>query len=290
MEKSAPNPVYALRDGKLVHISAVERGLKCNCICPECNAPLVARKGEKVMHHFAHHTQTDCRCTGESVLHLAAKNLLSQANKMVVPAVFVKFPGSSRYDELIRGPTEILIDHVELEKHFGSLTPDVVVYSKGKFFFVEIFVTHRVDEAKLKKLKTEQISTLEIDLSRSNGNVSPAELSHFLLDDCKEKAWIYNAKAERDYQKFLYASERKPIIRRGHALHVDYCPLHRRIWKGKPYANLIDDCAYCEYHVKTEYEEQLPDPEYGYNIDYKFVHCFGAKGIRNIAEFKQNRR
>ncbi len=31
-------------------------------------------------------------------------------------------------------------------------------------------------------------------------------------------------------------------------VHVDYCPLHIRDYKGKPYANYIDDCSICEHY------------------------------------------
>jgi len=30
--------------------------------------------------------------------------------------------------------------------------------------------------------------------------------------------------------------------------HVDYCPLSVRNYKGKPYANFIDDCSSCSYY------------------------------------------
>lgn len=39
--------------------------------CPECNSPLVFRKGEVLRPHFAHAVETNC--SGESVLHIAAK-------------------------------------------------------------------------------------------------------------------------------------------------------------------------------------------------------------------------
>ena len=35
----------ALKEGKLVYIDDVERGLKCGCTCPACGEALIARKG-----------------------------------------------------------------------------------------------------------------------------------------------------------------------------------------------------------------------------------------------------
>jgi hypothetical protein len=34
------------RSGVLAHISEVEKGKKCGCICPACKSPLIARKSD----------------------------------------------------------------------------------------------------------------------------------------------------------------------------------------------------------------------------------------------------
>ncbi len=285
MSKRELSPVYALKNGELVHISEVERGLKCGCKCPVCGGLLIARKGDRVSYHFAHYAHTNCEYSGESALHLAAKGLLSKARKMIIPAVFLEFPNSARPKELIHEAMEIDIDHVSLEKHFSDVVPDIVVYSGQKFFFVEIYVTHGVDEKKLKKLKELRVSTLEIDLSKWDGIVTSVELSRLLLDDCEEKTWVYNAKAERYYQMFLRAADKKPIVKRGFALHVDGCPLRCRIWHGKPYANYFDHCYCCKYHITTVHtENSAEDTE---EIGYKYIYCSGTKRIANIVDFKQ---
>ena len=67
---------YALKDGRVVHVDSVARGRACNCICPACEGPLVARKGSIRSHHFAH--DKDSGCNGESALHATAKLLLFQ--------------------------------------------------------------------------------------------------------------------------------------------------------------------------------------------------------------------
>lgn len=57
-------------------------------------------------------------------------------------------------------------------------------------------------------------------------------------------------------KKELYKyADKKKIIERGLAWHVDYCPIHARIGEGKPYANFMDDCSYCEYNLAFSYEE-----------------------------------
>ena len=66
--------------GSLLRIDEVRRGLGCNCLCPGCETPLVARKGELKAHHFAHHTpppESTLSCA-ESALHKWAKNIVAK--------------------------------------------------------------------------------------------------------------------------------------------------------------------------------------------------------------------
>ena len=51
---------FGVKGGLLVRVSEVVSGLRCGCVCPGCGGVLVARKGEKVEHHFAHHSVDDC--------------------------------------------------------------------------------------------------------------------------------------------------------------------------------------------------------------------------------------
>lgn len=40
--------LYGIRNNKLVHISEVEKGIKCDCTCPACKGRLIAKKGIKL--------------------------------------------------------------------------------------------------------------------------------------------------------------------------------------------------------------------------------------------------
>lgn len=251
MNKKQWNLTYALKDGVLTHIDSVARGLKCGCVCPACGEPLVAKKGAVMMHHFAHHNGQSCAYGYETSLHLAAKEILSHARKIVLPPVYIRFPNSPWRDELLFPQKEIAVDHVELEKRFDDIVPDIVVYVGSKLFFAEIFVTHRIDDTKLQKLQKANISTLEIDLSKKDRTITAEELTTILLNDCAEKQWKYNAVAQRHLQRFLHAVDERRIIERGLAIHVDGCPIRARVWHGKPYANVMDDCSSCQYHISS---------------------------------------
>ena len=249
--KNQLNLLYALRDNSIVSISDVESGLKCGCVCPACGERLVAKKGTIMMHHFAHYSGENCAYGYESSLHLAAKDIISKANKMTIPPIYVIFPHSYKKDELINEAQMISVKKVELEKRYGSVIPDIVVYTDETVFFVEILVTHRIDDEKLKKLRKAHVSTIEIDLSKKSSTISIEELTSILLNDSDEKKWKYNSLSEQYYQQFIEVSDEKEVVHRGYALHVDDCPIGKRIWKGKPYANFIDDCLHCQYCISN---------------------------------------
>lgn len=267
------NLVYALKNGKTTHISEVESGLKCECLCPACGEKLIAKKGSHMMHHFAHYTGHTCEYGYESSLHLAAKDIISNAKTFVIPSVYVEFPKSYKKKLLLCEAKEICVDDVRLEKRIGDIIPDIVIVSKGKEILVEIFVTHKIDDIKLSKIKKANISTIEINLSKLNQVVSPEELSRLLLNNCDEKVWVYNSVTQRKLHDFYKCADKRRMVSRGFALHVDNCPINTRIWKGKSYANFVDDCLYCEYCVHVDQDEFL---------------CSGRLRVSKIEDFENS--
>ena len=263
--------IYAIKDGVATSIENVESGLKCGCICPSCGEPLIARKGAKRMHHFAHYSGHNCEYGYETSLHLAAKEILSKANRIMLPAVYIQFPNSPKAPELYCESKEIEIERVELEKRFQDVIPDVVIYAGGKQLFLEVYVTHAIDDVKLKKLKESDISTIEIDLSRKEHSISLEELQNVLLDESDEKKWVYNSVANKYLQYFYAATDQRDIISRGFALHVDNCPIEARTWRGKPYANYIDDCHGCKYCISYQFEGRML--------------CSGRKRVATVKDF-----
>lgn len=81
-----------LREGRLQHVSEVQRGLACGCTCPACGDYLIARKGPIREHHFGHAADHDCRTAVETALHMAARELLASRREIVLPNVKIQFP------------------------------------------------------------------------------------------------------------------------------------------------------------------------------------------------------
>jgi competence CoiA-like predicted nuclease len=139
------NMIFALNNNELVHVSEVPSGLECECFCPACNAKLVAKKGEKTIHHFAHYKSEECKYGYETSLHLAAKQMIAEARKFTIPAVYLNFPSSGKKRLLISEAKEIEISEASLEQREGNIIPDIVILSNNKKIFIEIYVTHAMD-------------------------------------------------------------------------------------------------------------------------------------------------
>jgi hypothetical protein len=264
---------FGLRGNRLLHVSEAEQGLACDCVCPACKLRLVAKKGAKVAHHFAHFDGSACVHGFETGLRLAAKYILEAQKKMRVPMVEVQF---SSYKEpwTVYEERDIVFDRVEIENKLGSVLPDLVVYVDGRPLVIEIAVTHVVDNVKLKKLCDLALSALEITLVDFPRSPTLEELEKEIVCSARCKKWLHNAKAEAIKRKINHLAERKQLVPRGCALHVDNCPIDARMWRGKSYANVIDDCIYCKYCADA-----------GPSSDSGILLCLGRCRIESYQDF-----
>ena len=247
------NMIYALHDNNLVHISDVPSGLKCDCICPYCKNKLIAKKGEIKGHHFAHYDSEECQYWYETSLHLAAKQMIMEHKKVMIPAVYLKFPGGFKESVLLHPAQVIKVEEVFLEKkqedNQGWMVPDIILFSGQRKLYVEIFVTHAIDNKKISKIKNKGISAIEIDLSRCERSLDKEDLAKLLFEDLKEKKWIYNNREKEWLKKFLEVAKPMPIVSGGFASYVDNCPVKKQNWWGKPFANLLKDCNGCKFCI-----------------------------------------
>ena len=167
--------------GRMVYVGSVERGLSCNCRCPKCNEPLVAKLGHEGgrQPHFAHRKGSDCHGYYMSALHKMAEQIIEEEMAVMVPA----------YKEIDKQKLEFVKIEVEQRVERKDLQPDIVgVTSNGLRWFVEIRNTHEVDEAKMAKLIESNITCLEIDVREQ----TLEGLKKFLLESIECREWINN--------------------------------------------------------------------------------------------------
>ena len=96
------------KNGEVVYIDEAKNGLSCECVCPACKQPLVAKNGgKKREHHFAHLNIVECEHGYQSALHYMAKDCFLEMEELT----FIKNGIPVRYK----------IDSVELEKKVSDI-------------------------------------------------------------------------------------------------------------------------------------------------------------------------
>lgn len=279
------NP-YGLRDGKVVYVENLnpetEFGLKCNCTCPHCGRPLVAKiNGKKREKHFAHQGGSDCGKAYESAIHRLAKEVIEEdgvsvmipraVSSLVDGGCFV-VDGTVKYNSVLSEQMLITPDsgRTRIEEDRKSIRPDVIIEKDGRELFIEILVTHAVGEEKKQKIRELGISCIEIDFSYYKGTVITREQIAQALkgeDPNVQIRWIYNKQIEkRDLEMKAILSKlsvlkannisvekETPLSVLGfehvvnHNRTVMNCPNRKEYYPNYYYSSL-SDCTKCEWH------------------------------------------
>lgn len=210
--------------------------------------------------HFAHKPNTsDCALLNEGWLHLSAKyQILYQVMEWIEGRI--ESPVLVRKCEFCHEVKEQAlpkkIQMIELEKEVDGCRVDVALYDgEGNLLCgIEVKDTHGVDEEKEKKLT---IPWMEVEAKMVLEQ--PDKWNLIQEGNCKE------------FRCKCWTTVWKKGGSRGFAKHIDGCPKVARRWKGKAYANLIDDCFCCEhlvYHTQDfEYGSYIACSGFGINPD-----------------------
>lgn len=215
--------IFGLKEGKITHISAVQSGLSCICTCPHCKIPLIAKKGMKNIHHFAHVASsgeeiTECGYGNQTALHLIAKEILLNEKHIILPKLFVSAVALDVYNQKhsaskVIPPYKLLIESVEDEVVMDGIIPDIVIKTAGKELLVEIVVTNLINERKRNWLKQRDKAAIQIDLSSyykeigRDGNWDADELRHNIVDSVASKSWIFNPKKAAIYNNLFITAK-----------------------------------------------------------------------------------
>ena len=204
---------FGLRGDRLYEVDKVERGLACNCVCPDpkCQRPLVARHGTSglVAWHFAHLGDAagiSPGCSGgETALHRFAKQYLCESVGKVFPlpdlsgmwitairitkaAPEVAIDGTNRrcdvlIDGLIRRQVSDAWDtRARLAVELAVTNPKDAAYIKevaaaGKVSVVEILLTYKEVERKA--------ATHKLHIAWSEA------VKQLLMGTWKNRRWLY---------------------------------------------------------------------------------------------------
>ena len=175
------NDVFALLNDGLIHISKAIKG-ELNYSCCKCKEQLIVRDGEKNIKHFSHKSDSNCKGGLETSIHLFAKNVLENSKKINLPN-----PDVSK----INIPFEYEFDTVICEETFDEIKPDITTIKNNQKLFIEIAVTHRIDEIKKNKIR-EKIKIPTIEIYLENEIYDEKKLRDRILNSLSNKEWIYN--------------------------------------------------------------------------------------------------
>lgn len=184
---SNPLVPFGMLNGRIVHVHEVKRGKACGCRCPACSAPLIARKGEVLGHHFAHESGSSCEHAVETTLHFLAKQIIQDAGYFCFPTLQSKI-GDVSLLELGR----VDFEEVFVECREGSIVPDVIGVSGDDRFLIEIKVTHGIDRQKLIAIDKLGLPAIELDLSNFPRTFDYAILKKTVLEELHKKRWVFH--------------------------------------------------------------------------------------------------
>ncbi|RYG37355.1 MAG: hypothetical protein EON93_03745 [Burkholderiales bacterium] len=201
-------------DGSIVHVSEVDSGLACGCVCPACGIDIVAHKGKR-QHHFKHYSNSaGCTYGPETNAHYFAKRLLEREKWSTVPARFADDEDGVRHE--VQPARRMDFDDVTAERREGRIVPDLIVTKDGHRLFIEIFVTHRCDREKIAHIRRLDTSAVEVDLSGFRTSLDDSAIADGLLKTAP-RTWLHNRLAESDRTKLRLAKAQRDRAADGQA-------------------------------------------------------------------------
>lgn len=186
-----------LSDDRLVGPDEVPRGQACNCVCPGCEHPVIAKHGTEKVWHFAHAKTSDCASAYEKSVHELAKQMLSERKVILVPNLLVTVGARDAFGRTIHEQEAIFksrlvkLDSCICGKTLGGVTPDVFGTTNGREVLVEITVFHRLMPDKRDRLQETRKASFEIDLSLFKTVQATRELlEQELFENPNNRRWI----------------------------------------------------------------------------------------------------
>lgn len=202
-------------------IKNAKKGIKYRCV--GCGKRVIARLGKRREHHFAHMRGEGSDSCGQTALHEMAKIIFMDIKEFVTPAVVPRkeFFNSGSSFEVMKS-NKVRIADVRLEKYLGSYRPDVLIQTgDNNIICVEVYVSHKVDDEKLSKIRNMHIETLELDLSSVDREISYKELREGIIEGRYPMRWLYN----ENLSSLLYLQSLRSVLLTDSTSDSVCCPM-----------------------------------------------------------------
>lgn len=197
--------------GEVLDVGEAKQGRACNCLCPACQTPLIARHGDSNAWHFAHESRGTYEQTRDACglslfvsLKLMARQLLKAANAMQLPSFTVsRDVRGTRLADTVTPAKRIGFDQIEIEQHLHGIAVDALITipsKSGAAFQLGIVLTYPghdfpVFELLLSSEHAAISGLIEIDLQRIWAHFATLKkgyreaLNQLLIDDPSSKQW-----------------------------------------------------------------------------------------------------
>lgn len=178
-------------DNRLVHITQVDRGLACRCVCLACGEPVVARQGIQREWHFAHASNLPpCDISPETMLHRFVKQVIEEVRGIWLP----ELPSGRVLTPKLQQSCSngwITFDRVVSEVLLGSIRPDVIGYCGDERLLIEVAYSSFCGDEKRQLIEQLEICGLELDVSAFHpASFEPDRVRHAVLTDDSIKEWL----------------------------------------------------------------------------------------------------
>lgn len=276
--------------GKYVHIFDLDKntqfGLNCNCICPNCKTELKAVLNTKRSRpYFQHRSKQECFGGVQTSLHLFGKDIIHVGDKIWLPPMNTIL-GKTEW-------TEVVVEEIYLEKPEGGIIPDITIVTEGKKIYIEIYVTHRVDDFKKFMLLKNGVSTLEIDLSDFKEKIDEGLVREVIFSKNTYKHWVFNQAEYVLNKQVLKYSADVENYNKVSAINtlgdlID-CNIYKKINRqGKGIAEIDKDCVNCIFN-KALNERYLQIQKDEQDMENSILKKYRPKIVDNIDINKSKR-
>ena len=194
-------------------VKAENASLKSQYRCLECERKLLIREGEKRRRHFSHPPTSHAGCSGESLIHKAAKELLkeqvtqelNESGKIYFSqkCVGIEKMGCPKKQRIQRSREIKKWTEVLVEVTHGDFRLDVaIVYGLRPVYGFEVFHKHKVPETKADQLDIKWMELKAEDIL----NFQPRtpfgyETTEELCLDCENLKRSLTARAPEDARR-----------------------------------------------------------------------------------------
>lgn len=215
---------------EFVDVYDVERGKKCDCICPSCRTPLIARHGDCNTWHFAHankgvydKTKKECEYSFYLSVRLMARQLIDSKITLGLPeykGYVDKFDDELGYHLqekfVITHEQDISIEGIEVERSFSGVQVDLVGNINGFQFIIYFTHPNRDVPTELFNPENHRCGVIAVELNslpmlfskaKKEGKTYKEVLKIFLSTNGDSKTWVFHPNYKRQEIAALEALE-----------------------------------------------------------------------------------